>query len=199
MINIGAVTYEESLNLGFSGPMLRGSGVVWDLRKFPSYEIYNDLEFLIPVGIRGDCYDRFLVRFLEVKESLKIVDEVIDILSGAVGVELLEAIKVEDHKIVSPPRSYMKYSMESLIHHFKLYSEGYSLAKGENYVSTEAPKGEFGVYLVTEGTNMPYRCKIKAPGFNHLQSLEKMTKGHMIADLVTIIGTQDIVFGEIDR
>lgn len=178
--------------------MLRGSGVVWDLRKFPGYEFYDLLDFEIPLGERGDCYDRYLVRFYEVIESVKIVEQAVNLLEYTVG-DYINHIKVDDHKIVSPPRAYMKYSMESLIHHFKLYSEGFSLPEGENYVCTEAPKGEFGVYLVTGGHNMPLRCKIKAPGFNHLQSLDKMSRGHMIADLVTIIGTQDIVFGEIDR
>lgn len=178
--------------------MLRGSGVVWDLRKFPSYELYDLLDFQIPLGERGDCYDRYLVRFYEVAESIKIIEQVIRLLEFTLG-DFINHIKVDDHKIVSPPRAYMKYSMESLIHHFKLYSEGFSLPEGENYVCTEAPKGEFGVYLVTAGHNMPVRCKIKAPGFNHLQFLDKMSRGHMIADLVTIIGTQDIVFGEIDR
>lgn len=156
------------------------------------------MDFGIPLGSRGDCYDRYLVRFYEVKESIRIIEEVADYLEITDGAHFTQ-VKVEDHKLVPPPRAYMKYSMESLIHHFKLYSEGYSLPAGENYVCTEAPKGEFGVYLVSAGHNMPVRCKIKAPGFNHLQALDRMARGHMIADLVTIIGTQDIVFGEIDR
>lgn len=178
--------------------MLRGSGICWDLRKFPGYEIYDSVRFAVPVGQRGDCYDRYLVRYLEMLESLKILEQVLCLMS-LTGGDILSSVKIEDYKIVSPPRSYMKFSMESLIHHFKLYSEGYTLPEGENYYCTEAPKGEFGVYIVSAGTNMPVRCKIKAPGFNHLQSLNKMCAGHMIADLVTIIGTQDIVFGEIDR
>lgn len=149
--------------------------------------------------MRGDCYDRYLVRLYEIEQSVSIVRQVLRILNLTGETTNLSATKADDYKIVSPPRSFMKYSMESLIHHFKLYSEGFSLPEGENYVCTEAPKGEFGVYLVSSGNNMPYRCKIKAPGFNHLQSLESMVSGHMIADLVTIIGTQDIVFGEIDR
>jgi len=198
LVDVGVVTYEEAFAAGFSGPMVRGSGLIWDLRKFPSYEVYDLIDFFVPVGLRGDCYDRFLVRYLEIKESLKIITAVLSLLDKT-RPSPLEAVKIDDYKLVPPPRAYMKYSMESLIHHFKLYSEGYSLSEGENYVATEAPKGEFGVYLVSDGGNMPYRCKIKAPGFNHLQGLDKMCQGHMIADLVTIIGTQDIVFGEIDR
>lgn len=202
LVDIGRITYLEAQNYGFSGPMLRGSGVVWDLRKLPSYEVYSDLEFGIPVGKLGDCYDRYLIRYLEIKESLKIIKIVLLKLSNTDGIcsaDYLNDIKLRDFKLVPPPRAYMKYSMEALIHHFKLFSEGFCLPKGENYVSTEAPKGEFGIYLSTDGTNMPYRCKIKPPGFLHLQALNKMSTGHMIADLVTIIGTQDIVFGEIDR
>jgi NADH-quinone oxidoreductase subunit D len=180
--------------------MLRGSGAVWDLRKFPSYEVYTDLNFFIPVGMRGDCYDRYLIRYLEINESIHLIEQVLNIICSPILLgDWIGEIKISDNKITPPLRSYMKFSMEALIHHFKIYSEGYSLPAGENYVGTEAPKGEFGVYLVTSGGNMPVRCKIKAPGFNHLQFLNKMANGHMIADLVTIIGTQDIVFGEIDR
>ena len=161
--------------------------------------MYSNIDFLIPVGINGDCYDRYLVRYIEILESIKIIEEVIGKLNLTAANELLSNIKIKDTKIVFPERSYMKFSMEALIHHFKLFSEGFSLPKGENYFATEAPKGEFGVYLIADGKNMPYRCKIKAPGFNHLQALDYMVRGHMIADLVTIIGTQDVVFGEIDR
>lgn len=198
LVDVGVVGYEEALFFGFSGPMLRGSGVPWDLRKYPSYEAYNEIDFSIPIGTKGDCYDRYLVRLYEIKESVAIIKQASALLYTAEG-GLLDSIKIDDYKIVTPPRAYMKYSMEVLIHHFKLYSEGFSLPEGENYYCTEAPKGEFGVYLVSVGNNMPYRCKIKAPGFNHLQALDVMVKNHMIADLVTIIGTQDIVFGEIDR
>lgn len=199
LVDIGIVNFEEALNAGFSGPMLRGSGVAWDLRKVPSYELYSNLNFSIVVGTKGDCYDRYLVRYLEIKESIKIIESVITILNSHLLLGELERVKLDDNKFVPPLRSYMKYSMEALIHHFKLYSEGFTLPEGEVYCATEAPKGEFGVYLVSNNTNMPIRCKIKSPGFNHLQFLHEMAKGHMIADLVTIIGTQDIVFGEIDR
>jgi len=172
--------------------MLRASGINWDLRKIENYEIYNELNFNIIIGTNGDCYDRFIIRVLEMYESLNIILQCLNKLP-------LGLIKIDDNKIVSPNRSDMKYSMESLIHHFKLYTEGYSINKNNIYICTEAPKGEFGVYLVSNNTNKPYRCKIKAPGFLHLQSLNNMSKGHMIADVVTIIGTQDIVFGEIDR
>jgi len=200
LVDIGVVSSSEALAFGFSGPMLRGSGVIWDLRKVPGYELYSILNFGVPIGQKGDCYDRYLVRFYELKESINIVSQVVEYLhQNTSNAEVLNSIKIDDYKIVSPSRSYMKYSMEALIHHFKLYSEGFSLPSGESFFCTEAPKGEFGVYLVSSGTNMPIRCKIKAPGFNHLQALDEMARGHMIADLVTIIGTQDIVFGEIDR
>lgn len=176
--------------------MLRGSGVAWDLRKSQPYEVYDSYDFSIPFGNKGDCYDRYLVRIFEIFESIKIIDQSLFRLHQEPD---LGFVKVKDNKITPPPRAHMKFSMESLIHHFKLFSEGFSLPKGENYVCTEAPKGEFGVYLVSDGTNIPYRCKIKAPGYLHLQALDFMSRNHMIADLVTIIGTQDIVFGEIDR
>lgn len=176
--------------------MLRGSGVNWDLRKINNYENYNLFDFNVPIGKHGDCFDRYLIRLHEMFESLKIINQCIEKLQKPFS---NNNVKVDDNKIVPPPRAYMKFSMESLIHHFKLFSEGYSLPKGESYVSVEAPKGEFGIYLVSVGTNKPYRCKIKAPGFLHLQGLNFMAKNHMIADLVTIIGTQDIVFGEVDR
>lgn len=192
LVDVGIVTADEALDYGFSGVMLRGSGVAWDLRKTNPYEIYGRLDFNIPVGKNGDCYDRYLIRVYEMYESLNIIKQCLT--AFPVG-----PIKVDDKKITPPERVDMKYSMESLIHHFKLYSEGYNVSENETYACVEAPKGEFGVYLVSDGSNKPYRCKIKAPGFLHLQSLNSMSKGHMIADVVTIIGTQDIVFGEIDR
>jgi NADH dehydrogenase I D subunit len=192
LVDIGRVSYEDALNWGFSGPMLRGSGVLWDLRKTQSYEIYNKLQFNVPVGKNGDCFDRYLIRIYEMRESLKIIQQAISKIP-------VESSFILDNKIISPSRIEMKKSMESLIHHFKLFSEGFSVPPGFVYSCVEAPKGEFGVFLVSDGTNKPYRCRIRAPGFFHLQSLDFMAKGHMIADVVTIIGTQDIVFGEIDR
>jgi len=194
LIDIGIVTSSIALNYGFSGVMLRGSGFNWDLRKSnPFTNIYQNLNFKIPVGSVGDCYDRFLLRVEEVKQSIKIIDFCINnIPKGSIKTEL-------DNKTVFPSRHMMKESMESLIHHFKLFTEGFSIPEGEIYSAIEAPKGEFGVYLVTNNSNKPYRCRIRAPGLFHLQGLDYMTKNHMIADLVTIIGTQDIVFGEIDR
>jgi len=191
-VDIGIVSAKEALNHGFSGVMLRGSGIPWDLRKSNPYEIYSKIDFNIPVGKNGDCYDRYLIRVYEMYESLNIIKQCLKTLPSGL-------IKSDDKKIVPPERMDMKYSMESLIHHFKLYSEGFNVPKNETYACVEAPKGEFGAYLVSDGSNKPYRCKIKAPGFLHLQSLNSMSKGHMIADVVTIIGTQDIVFGEIDR
>lgn len=192
LVDVGIVSLKEALDFGFSGVMLRGSGLAWDLRKSNSYEIYDKLDFNIPVGVNGDCYDRYLIRVYEMYESLNIIKQTLKSIPNGL-------IKADDKKITPPERVDMKYSMESLIHHFKLYSEGYNIAENEVYACAEAPKGEFGVYLVSDGSNKPYRCKIKAPGFFHLQSLNSMSKGHMIADVVTIIGTQDIVFGEIDR
>jgi NADH dehydrogenase (ubiquinone) Fe-S protein 2 len=192
LVDIGIVTAEEALSHGFSGVMLRGSGIAWDLRKNNPYEIYNNINFNIPVGKNGDCYDRYLIRVYEMYESLNIIKQCLTAMPAGL-------VKVNDKKITPPERVDMKYSMESLIHHFKLYSEGFNVSENETYACVEAPKGEFGVYLVSDGSNKPYRCKIKAPGFLHLQSLNSMSKGHMIADVVTIIGTQDIVFGEIDR
>lgn len=192
LVDIGIVTGEEALNWGFSGVMLRGSGIDWDLRKTQPYDVYNKMDFDIPVGTNGDCYDRYLIRIEEMRQSLRIMEQCINEMP-------LGPVKVIDHKISPPSRADMKTSMESLIHHFKLFTEGYSVPAGETYTAVEAPKGEFGVYLVSNGTNKPYRCKIKAPGFSHLQGLDFMSKGHMIADVVTIIGTQDIVFGEVDR
>jgi NADH-quinone oxidoreductase subunit D len=172
--------------------MLRGSGIPWDLRKVQPYEIYSEIDFSIPVGNSGDCFDRYLIRIEEMRQSLIILEKAINLLETG-------PIKTNDYKICPPSRSEMKNSMESVIHHFKFFTEGIVLPFGETYSATEAPKGEFGVYLISNNTDKPYRCKIKAPGFGHLQALNEMSKGHMIADVVTIIGTQDIVFGEIDR
>lgn len=192
LVDIGTVTKAEALDWGFSGPMLRGSGIPWDLRKSQPYEVYSELDFDIPVGKNGDCYDRYLVRVEEMHQSIKIIKQVIDKMPEG-------PVKTEDRKISPPPRAEMKTSMEALIHHFKLFTEGYHVPAGETYAAVEAPKGEFGVFLVADGSNKPYRCRIKAPGFAHLQGLDFMTKGHMLADVVAVIGTQDIVFGEIDR
>jgi NADH dehydrogenase (ubiquinone) Fe-S protein 2 len=192
LVDIGTVNVKDAYDWGFSGVMLRGSGIKWDLRKTQPYDIYENVNFSIPVGNNGDCYDRYLIRIYEMRESLKIIFQCInDIPNGL--------IKIDDKKITPPKRSELKQSMESLIHHFMHYAQGFSVPAGETYTASEAPKGEFGVYLVSNGTNRPYRCKIKAPGFAHLQAINFMSKGHMIADVVTIIGTQDIVFGEVDR
>jgi len=192
LVDIGIVSFKNACQWGFSGVMLRGSGIRWDLRKSQPYEIYNDINFNIPVGTNGDCYDRYLIRIFEMKESLKIIEQCLNKIPKG-------TIKNTNRKITPPFRNEMKKSMESLIHHFKIYTQGFILPSNETYIASEAPKGEFGVYLISNNTNRPYRCKIKAPGFNHLQALDYMSKGHMIADVVTIIGTQDIVFGEIDR
>jgi NADH dehydrogenase (ubiquinone) Fe-S protein 2 len=192
LVDIGVVTAEEALDWGFSGVMLRGSGVAWDLRKTQPYDVYDQLPFDVPVGSRGDCYDRYLIRIEEMRQSLRLIMECINVLPEGV-------IKADDRKITPPSRAHMKESMESLIHHFKLYTEGFVVPASETYTAVEAPKGEFGVYLVSNGSNRPYRCKIRAPGFVHLQALDFMAKNHMLADVVTIIGTQDIVFGEVDR
>jgi NADH dehydrogenase I D subunit len=192
LVDIGIINYKNVLDFGFSGVMLRGSGISWDLRKNASYDIYNKIPFYIPLGKNGDCYDRYLIRINEMRESLRIIYFCINNIQTG-------DIKTNDYKITVTARGVMKYSMESLINHFKLYTEGYTISNSEIYKCIEAPKGEFGVYLVADNTNRPYRCKIKSPGFLHLQGLDFMSKGHMIADVVTIIGTQDIVFGEIDR
>lgn len=192
LVDVGVVSAKDALSWGFSGVMLRGSGVAWDLRKNEPYEVYDQLDFDVPVGTNGDCYDRYLIRMAEMRESVRLMKQCVDRMPEG-------PVKTPDHKVVRPSRSQMKTSMEALIHHFKLVSEGFHVPAGEVYVATEAPKGEFGVYLVSDGGSRPYRCKIKAPGFNHLASLEHMSKGHLVADLVTIIGTQDIVFGEVDR
>jgi len=191
-VDIGAVSKEEALSWGFSGVMLRASGVAWDLRKSQPYEVYDLLDFDIPVGSNGDCYDRYLIRMEEMRQSIKIIKQCIKKMPKG-------DIKCKESKISPPPRAEMKESMEALIHHFKLYTEGYKVPKGEAYVGIEAPKGEFGVYIVSDGTNKPYRCRLRAPGFIHLQALEFMSKGHMLADVVAILGSQDIVFGEVDR
>ena len=191
-VDIGVVTPEQAMDWGFSGPMLRGSGIAWDLRKAQPYDVYDRMEFDIPIGKNGDCYDRYLLRMEEMRQSLSIIRQCLDDMPQG-------PIKTDDRKIAPPPRAEMKRSMEALIHHFKLYTEGYSVPAGETYTAVEAPKGEFGVYLVADGGNKPYRCKIRAPGFAQLQGLDFMSRGHMLADVVTIIGTLDIVFGEIDR
>lgn len=192
LVDIGVVSAQKAVDWGFSGVMLRGSGVPWDLRKSQPYEIYSDINFDIPVGSEGDCYDRYLVRIEEMRQSLVIIEQAINFMTPG-------PIKINDYKVCAPSRLEMKNSMETVIHHFKFFTEGIILPKGETYTATEAPKGEFGVYLISDNTEKPYRCKIKAPGFGHLQALNEMSRGHMIADVVTIIGTQDIVFGEIDR
>ena len=193
-VGIGIVTPERAEALGFTGPMLRGSGVPWDLRRKQPYEVYQDLEFEIPVGANGDCYDRYLVRVEEMRQSTKIIDQCIDWLEKNPG-----SIHIEDPKLVPPNRADMKNDMESLIHHFKLFTEGYCVPPGEVYSAIEHPKGEFGVYLVSDGANKPYRLKIRAAGFPHLSSMNEMVKGHLLADVVAVIGTMDVVFGEIDR
>lgn len=192
LVDIGIVSAEEALNYGFSGVLLRGSGIPWDLRKTQPYEIYDRINFDIPVGTNGDCYDRYLIRVNEMRQSAHIINQCLNNMPEG-------PIKVDNNKISVPSKLYMKQSMESLIHHFKLYTEGFSVLPGETYAAIEAPKGEFGVFLVSNGTNRPYRCKVRAPGVFHLQGLDFMSKGHMLADVVTIIGTQDIVFGEVDR
>lgn len=194
LVDIGIVSPERALQLGFSGPMLRGSGIEWDLRKKQPYAVYDQLEFDVPVGTNGDCYDRYLVRIEEFRQSNRIIRQCIDWLRKNPGPVMPSA-----HKVAPPTREQMKDDMESLIHHFKLFTEGYNVPEGEAYAAVEAPKGEFGVYMISDGANKPYRVKIRAPGFAHMQSLDEMASGHMLSDLVAIIGTQDIVFGEIDR
>jgi len=192
LVDVGVVNEKDALDWSFSGVMLRGSGVNWDLRKNQPYEIYDQIEFNIPVSSNGDCYDRYLIRVQEMRESLKIIQFCINNLPNGF-------YKTNDKKLTLPSRTNIKNSMESLIHHFKLNTQGIFISSGETYTATEAPKGEFGVHLISNNSNRPYRCKIKAPGFNHLQALNFMSKDHLIADVVTIIGTQDVVFGEIDR
>jgi len=198
LVNIGIVSKTEALEFGFTGVMLRGSGVLWDLRLMESYDSYNLLNFSVPLGEYGDCYDRFLIRLEEMRESLNIMEQCLNHLNHLNNLNDFNYL-IDDFKIVPPTRGFIKYSMESLIHHFKLYSEGIHIPKEETYSVVEAPKGEFGVFIVSNNTNIPYRCRIKAPGFLHLQGINMMTKNCLLADLVTIIGTQDLVFGEIDR
>ena len=193
-VGIGVVTPERAQQLGFSGPMLRGSGVEWDLRKKQPYEVYDQVDFDIPVGVNGDCYDRYLVRIEEFRQSNRIIRQCVDWLRGNPG-----PVMVDDYKLVAPQREEMKEDMEALIHHFKLFTEGFCIPQGEAYAAVEAPKGEFGVYLISDGANKPYRLKLRAPGFAHLSAMDEMVTGHMLADVVAVIGTQDIVFGEIDR
>ena len=193
-VDIGIVSPERALQLGFTGPMLRGSGVEWDLRRKQPYESYDQLDFKIPVGVNGDCYDRYLVRIEEMRQSNEIIKQCITWLRANPG-----PVMLENYKFSPPSRGDMKMGMEELIHHFKLFTEGFCLPEGEVYAAVEHPKGEFGIYLVSDGANKPYRMKIRAPGFAHLASLDEMSRGHMLADVVAIIGTQDIVFGEIDR
>ncbi len=193
-VGIGVVSPERAMQMGFTGPMLRGSGIEWDLRKKQPYEVYDRLDFDIPVGVNGDCYDRYLVRVEELRQSNRIIRQCVDWLRRNPG-----AVMVDNYKVAPPNRETMKGDMEALIHHFKLFTEGYCVPAGEAYAAVEHPKGEFGVYLISDGANKPYRMKIRAPGFAHIASLDEMARGHMIADVVAIIGTQDIVFGEVDR
>jgi NADH dehydrogenase (ubiquinone) Fe-S protein 2 len=192
LVDIGIVSSKQAINWGFSGVMLRGSGLSWDLRKSQPYEVYSELDFLIPTGNTGDCFDRYLIRIEEMRQSLKIILQCLSIIPKG-------SFRAFNDKISAPSKLNMKNSMEAVIHHYKFFTEGILLPYGETYIGTEAPKGEFGVYLISNNTENPYRCKIKAPGFGHLQALNEMSVGHMIADVVTLIGTQDIVFGEIDR
>ncbi len=191
-VNIGVVNAEQALDWSFSGPMLRASNVAWDLRRNQPYEVYDQIDFLVPVGKHGDCYDRYLVRMEEMRQSVLIIKQCLEQMPEG-------PVKVKNYKITPPPRAEMKTSMEALIHHFKLFTEGYHVPKGETYTAVEAPKGEFGVYLISDGSNRPYRCKIRPPSFAFLQALDLMGKGHMLADIPSIIGSLDIVFGEIDR
>ena len=194
LVNIGIVSADRAKQLGFTGPMLRGSGVEWDIRKNEPYSVYEKMEFDIPIGVTGDCYDRYLVRMEELRQSTRIISQCVKWLKANPG-----PVMSDDHKVAPPKRGNMKDDMESMIHHFKLFTEGYCLPEGEVYSAVEHPKGEFGIYLVSDGANKPYRIKIRAPGFSHLASMDEMSKGHMLSDVVTIIGTQDIVFGEVDR
>ncbi|MCC6135895.1 MAG: NADH-quinone oxidoreductase subunit D [Candidatus Contendobacter sp.] len=193
-VGIGVVSPERALQLGFSGPMLRGSGFAWDLRKKQPYDVYDQLDFDIPVGVNGDCYDRYLVRVEEMRQANRIIKQCVKWLKENPG-----PVIIDDHKVAPPPREQMKEDMEALIHHFKLFTEGYCVPEGEVYVATEHPKGEYGIYLISDGANKPYRVKVRAAGFAHLSAMDEMTRGHMLADVVAVIGTQDIVFGEVDR
>jgi len=191
-VDIGVVSQQEALEWGFSGVMVRGSGMAWDLRRSQPYEVYSELDFDIPVGKNGDCYDRYLIRMEEMRQSLRIMKQCIEMMPGG-------PVRSDDGKVVPPSRAEMKRSMEALIHHFKLYTEGYHVPEGEVYAAVEAPKGEFGVFLVSDGGNKPYKCKIRAPGYAHLQAMDHLCKGHMLADVAAILGSIDIVFGEVDR
>jgi len=195
-VDIGVVSLEDAWKWGFSGVMVRGSGAAWDLRKAQPYECYDEMQFDIPVGRNGDCYDRYLIRMIEMREATRIMKQCVEKLASA---ENAGPVSVVDNKIVPPKRPEMKRSMEALIHHFKLYTEGFHVPAGEVYAAVEAPKGEFGVYLVSDGTNKPYRCKIRAPGFAHLQAMDFLCRGHMLADISAVLGSIDIVFGEVDR
>jgi NADH-quinone oxidoreductase subunit D len=193
-VGIGVVTPERALNMGFTGPMLRGSGIAWDLRKTQPYEVYDKMDFDVPIGTTGDCYDRYLVRVQEMREANRIIRQCVAWLRANPG-----PVITDDHKVAPPDRESMKSNMEELIHHFKLFSEGMRVPEGESYAAVEHPKGEFGIYIVSDGANKPYRLKIRPPGFAHLAAMDEMSRGHMIADAVAVIGTMDIVFGEIDR
>ncbi len=191
-VDIGIVSKEEALDWGFTGPNLRASGLAWDLRKAEPYDGYDEIDFDIPIGKHGDCYDRYIVRIAEMRQSLRIIEQCLEKMPSG-------PVKVEDRKVNPPPRGDMKGSMEALIHHFKLYTEGYHVPRGETYAVVEAPKGEFGVYLISDGSNKPYRCRIRAPGFVHMQGMDFMLRGHMLADVPAVLGSIDIVFGEVDR
>jgi len=191
-VDIGVVSKDDALDWGFTGPMLRGSGVAWDLRKSQPYDSYEEFDFDVPIGKTGDCYARYLIRMEEMRQSIRIMKQALENMPDG-------KVKVDDYKVAPPPRAEMKSSMEAMIHHFKLYTEGYHVPEGETYTAVEAPKGEFAVYLVSDGSNRPYRCRLRAPGFYHLQAFDFMSKGHQLADAVSIIGSLDIVFGEIDR
>jgi NADH-quinone oxidoreductase subunit D len=195
-VDIGVVSLDDAWNWGFSGVMVRGSGAAWDLRKSQPYECYAEMDFDIPIGKNGDCYDRYLIRMEEMRQSARIMRQCVDKLMSADGAGPVSNL---DGKVVPPKRAAMKRSMEALIHHFKLYTEGYRVPAGEVYAAVEAPKGEFGVYLVSDGTNKPYRCKLRAPGFAHLQAMDFLCRGHMLADVSAVLGSLDIVFGEVDR
>jgi NADH-quinone oxidoreductase subunit D len=192
MVEIGVVSKQQALDWGFTGPMIRGSGIAWDLRKSQPYEVYGELDFDVPIGKNGDSYDRYLIRVEEMRQSIRLIKQCVEKMPQGL-------VTTSDTRIAAPKRSEMKHSMEALINHFKLYTEGYRVPAGETYAAVEAPKGEFGVYLISDGSSKPHRCRVRAPGFAHLQGLEFMVKGHMLADVVTVISTQDIVFGEVDR
>ncbi len=194
-VDIGVITAKEAIAWGFTGPCLRASGIAWDLRKSQPYEIYSELDFDVPVGRNGDCYDRWMCRMAEMRQSLRLMDQCLDLLPATEG----EPVSSVDRKLVPPSRGEMKRSMEALIHHFKLYTEGFKVPPGEVYVATESPKGEFGIYLVADGTNKPYRCHVRATGMSHLQAMDFLCRGHMLADAPAVLGSLDIVFGEVDR